>query len=224
MEIGTVLFLLLASIIGFKLFLNLKDFKFKWLRWVVLLISLASFFFMGEEASWGQHYFNWKTPDAFARHHILDNKQHESNLHNSRNKTIVFLVKDIPRFGLQSMILILGIFIPSFISFRRINLDPDSIYYWVCGTYVCIPTSIFAFFIDYPERMFFYKEYRTIKDMGLETPEFFKTHTLESKECMWGLFLFLFIFSFYYRYKQYSQNKKSNNTEVKKEKVLAGNS
>ena len=50
-------------------------------RFMILWIlswSLACIYFAGEEASWGQWYFNWKTPDFMAG----INDQGETNLHN----------------------------------------------------------------------------------------------------------------------------------------------
>lgn len=46
--------------------------------WFVLLM-LGGFFIAGEEHSWGQHFFNWSTPEYWAEL----NRQQETNLHNS---------------------------------------------------------------------------------------------------------------------------------------------
>src|SRR4051812_24271651 len=42
------------------------------------LLALLFFFGGGEEISWGQRIFGWKTPDAFKHENI----QHETNIHN----------------------------------------------------------------------------------------------------------------------------------------------
>ena len=42
----------------------------------IVLIGLASFFFAGEECSWGQQFFFWKTPDSY------DLVCGETNIHN----------------------------------------------------------------------------------------------------------------------------------------------
>ena len=40
---------------------------------------LATFYFLGEEMSWGQWWFEWETPDLWAEY----NEQQETNLHNT---------------------------------------------------------------------------------------------------------------------------------------------
>ncbi len=49
---------------------------------IVGLVALATFFFAGEEISWGQSYFQWKTPDAVSA------MTPETNLHNVRGLPI----------------------------------------------------------------------------------------------------------------------------------------
>ncbi|MCA1963086.1 MAG: hypothetical protein LDL31_03965 [Prosthecobacter sp.] len=50
--------------------------------WRIWLLGLAcgAFFFLGEEVSWGQHYFGWQTPEPLRSL----NRQGEVNLHNLR--------------------------------------------------------------------------------------------------------------------------------------------
>ena len=45
---------------------------------LIAMVALASFFFAGEEISWGQTWFGWDSPDAFLDHQGLG----ETNLHN----------------------------------------------------------------------------------------------------------------------------------------------
>ncbi|MCZ6834619.1 MAG: hypothetical protein O7G85_02490 [Planctomycetota bacterium] len=45
---------------------------------IVGIIALASIFFAGEEISWGQSYFGWKTPKAYKQVSV------ETNLHNTK--------------------------------------------------------------------------------------------------------------------------------------------
>jgi hypothetical protein len=47
------------------------------LLWTVIFI-IGGIYLAGEEASWGQHYFAWSTPDAW----MSVNDQQETNLHN----------------------------------------------------------------------------------------------------------------------------------------------
>ena len=43
------------------------------------VMGLGCLYLAGEEASWGQHWFGWATPEEWAAH----NRQNETNLHNS---------------------------------------------------------------------------------------------------------------------------------------------
>lgn len=45
---------------------------------LAVLAALSSLYIAGEEMSWGQHFFNWQTPDYWAQL----NRQQETNLHN----------------------------------------------------------------------------------------------------------------------------------------------
>ena len=47
----------------------------------IFLKILALTYYLGEEISWGQHFFNWKTPVFFTDY----NNQNETNLHNISN-------------------------------------------------------------------------------------------------------------------------------------------
>jgi hypothetical protein len=47
-------------------------------RLVLLGLAVIFFFAAGEEISWGQHLFDWRTPESFAEHNV----QGETTLHN----------------------------------------------------------------------------------------------------------------------------------------------
>lgn len=50
------------------------------LLWIaIVFFALAAFYIAGEEHSWGQHFFNWNTPNYWAE----INRQQETNLHNT---------------------------------------------------------------------------------------------------------------------------------------------
>lgn len=69
----------------------------------VLAWSLACVYFAGEEASWGQWYFHWDTPDFIAN----VNDQRETNLHN-----ISPWFDQIPRLLVQLFIFVGGFLVP----------------------------------------------------------------------------------------------------------------
>ena len=58
------------------------------LGWLVVY-ALGCIYFLGEEISWGQHLFNWSTPDAW----LAVNDQQETNFHNTSA-----LLDQVPRF------------------------------------------------------------------------------------------------------------------------------
>lgn len=74
----TFLFLLLSSAVAvYRCFSAPEGVnKLYWLTWIGLAILF--FFAAGEEISWGQRIFNWKTSGIFES----NNLQHETNLHN----------------------------------------------------------------------------------------------------------------------------------------------
>jgi len=77
-EQGTVLVLLFGIAAGIA---ELRQHRHRLPLWFVGWITgwiLACIYFAGEEASWGQHYFRWVTPDALQGL----NDQQETNFHN----------------------------------------------------------------------------------------------------------------------------------------------
>ncbi len=76
-ENGTVAFLIPAIVVSVLIFLRRRELP-SGIGWVMLLLALASFYFAGEEISWGQHYFGWDTPELFGNL----NRQNETNIHN----------------------------------------------------------------------------------------------------------------------------------------------
>lgn len=79
-ELLTFLLALFSSLILFKNFSLLfrlgKEYRLS--AAYLFIIGLAVFFFAGEESSWGQSYFFWKTPESY------DCIAVETNLHNTK--------------------------------------------------------------------------------------------------------------------------------------------
>ena len=63
----------------------------RWLRGLCALMALGAFYFLGEEASWGQHYFGFEPSNFIA----ANNRQQEFNLHNS--DVLHDLFNELPR-------------------------------------------------------------------------------------------------------------------------------
>lgn len=81
----------------------------------VLLAALACFYIAGEEASWGQHYVGWSTPETWAE----VNDQGETNLHNTSS-----WLDQKPRSLLEIAVILGGIVLPLIGRFRPTWLAP----------------------------------------------------------------------------------------------------
>ena len=74
-----VIFVLISIILLIKL-----KFKFKGLNFTQIFLIIKIFaliYYLGEEISWGQHFFKWNSPEIFQEL----NNQKETNLHNISN-------------------------------------------------------------------------------------------------------------------------------------------
>ena len=135
LETGTVVFLFPASVISFYLFSRRAKVPTTVRVWM-LLIGLAAFLFAAEEMSWGQSYFEWKTPDTWGE----INRQDETNLHN-----LEFPGSDIfnnlPRQGLLLACLVGGILLPltkqKIVARSRIS----EFWQWIIPPWTIMPTS-----------------------------------------------------------------------------------
>lgn len=75
----TVAVLIPGILLGLYTFIKYrKSFQPHWAAYWLLAWSFACIYFAGEEASWGQWYFEWATPESFSE----INDQNETNLHN----------------------------------------------------------------------------------------------------------------------------------------------
>jgi hypothetical protein len=84
----------------------------------LVLCALACLYIAGEEHSWGQHLFHWRTPEYWA----ALNRQQETNLHN-----VSPLFDKVPRFILETAIVLGGLGAPLWQrlagAFRPLGLD-----------------------------------------------------------------------------------------------------
>ena len=73
----------------YYLIITFKKFSLNKIIRIFLTIKiLALIYYLGEEISWGQHFFKWVSPEFF----IINNNQAETNLHNISN-----LLDQLPR-------------------------------------------------------------------------------------------------------------------------------
>lgn len=72
-------------------------------RRMLILFALACLYIGGEEMSWGQHFFQWSTPDYWG----AINRQDETNLHNTN-----YVFNQLPQLILEIGIALGGIVLP----------------------------------------------------------------------------------------------------------------
>lgn len=145
-EIGAVVLLAIAVICGIALLRRRAQLPGRWLVPWLALFTLGAFFFAGEEASWGQHYFGWKTPEAMAKL----NEQGETGIHNLEG--IGWIFDQAPR-----AVLTLGAAITVLVAILA-RLKPErfgrnSRLYWFLPTYVCVPVALLALFVRDIEKL-----------------------------------------------------------------------
>jgi len=133
-EIGTVVVALVAFGVGVLLCARRSTLPSRWLAVWIALFTLGTLFFAGEEASWGQHYFRWKSPEFFAQH----NDQRETGLHN-----MSALLDQAPRAAL-TLCAALAVALPFFARRHPTRFGPGTRLYWIWPTYVCVPSALLA--------------------------------------------------------------------------------
>ena len=79
LEIAQVLISLSTILIAAMLLTRRARANAHWLRVWILLMLLGAIYVAGEEASWGQHYLGWATPESWQ----AVNDQGETNIHNT---------------------------------------------------------------------------------------------------------------------------------------------
>lgn len=108
------------------------------------LIGLAAIYFAGEEASWGQHWIGWNTPDGFK----ALNDQGETNFHNMSS-----WLDQKPRLIVELGALLAGVLLPLYFKWKKISFAVGSwqSYFW--PTWVCLPVCAMVGFVKMPDRI-----------------------------------------------------------------------
>lgn len=99
----------------------------------VTLAGFCSLYVCGEEISWGQHIFDWKTPETWS----VVNDQNETNLHN-----ISAWLDQKPRAILEIGVIVGGIIIPLLGKFRPAALPKRFAAFY--PSLFLLPTALFA--------------------------------------------------------------------------------
>ena len=126
--------LLLFSILILLSLINKIKFN-KIITIFIILKILALIYYLGEEISWGQHFFKWNTPELFNE----INNQKETNLHNISN-----LLDQLPR----SLVVLWCGFIPIIFYFlkKKINFKSHLNLIILPKTKLLVVSIIFLFF------------------------------------------------------------------------------
>ena len=187
-EILTVLLALIAA--GFCIGVAVRALRAgDWLMLSWLSIgAIGCIFFAGEEASWGQHWFGWITPEDWA----AANDQAETNLHNATGYGKYF--DQVPRTLLTAGAIVGGILVPGWQKFRGSAFDAQKLWYWLFPTGICLPACLIAVLVSTPDGLlqdhFGGKGFDGDVSAG------------EIKECFLAWFLMLYAVSIYVRWRQ----------------------
>lgn len=182
-EHSTVLILLPGIAAGFAIFFyHRKNLPAPWLGWWVLMWTMASVYFAGEEISWGQWLFRWETPEILKKL----NSQEETNLHN-----ITPWLSQKPQSLVEILIFIGGLVLPLWWRFKdKIWVaDYNSIRYWLFPTYVCIPAAAIVTVVPFFKPIIY----------ALPLPHLIELGTSELHEYYIALFLCLYLLSIWFR-------------------------
>lgn len=114
-EIATVAFAFVGLLIALNLFFHRSEVPTKLFGPWVILFVIGFSYLGGEEASWGQHIFEWQTPDWLSS----INSRQETNLHNLFDKKM----DRIPKAVVGFLIMFSGILWPLFCHFRKKPLN-----------------------------------------------------------------------------------------------------
>lgn len=141
----TVVVLIPAILIAVYIVSQRRYLPAGWMFVWYALIGLACFYFAGEEASWGQHWFGWETPDGLKEL----NDQGETNFHNMSS-----WLDQKPRLIVELAALFGGVVLPIWRSYKAIQFVGGSWQALFWPTWVCLPVSLIVGFIKIPDRIF----------------------------------------------------------------------
>lgn len=144
----TFIFALAAAVTGSVIIWQAMRAGQHWLAAWFGLFVLGCIYFGGEEASWGQHWIGWQTPEAWA--HLND--QGETNLHNA-DGIWGALLDQLPRNLLTLGALIAGGIMPWVRRVRGRVLDPEQRAYWLLPTLAAVPAGLIVGLGSLPEKI-----------------------------------------------------------------------
>ncbi len=185
LELGQPVIVAVAACYGVRILALRPAWPKKWLGpWTVLLV-LGCVYVVGEEISWGQHFFGWGTPEWIDRL----NDQGETNLHN-----VSSWFDQKPRVLLEFAVIIGGILYPLWSRYAAWKgRKPKESEFWLWPSIVCLPTAVLAEVSRLPERLFARDE---MPVQGLLV-----RHS-EMQEFFFYLFILIYLISLHFRIAQ----------------------
>lgn len=154
------------------------------------ILCIGAIYYAGEEASWGQHYFGWKTPEPWTE----VNDQGETNIHNTHG-----VFDQTPR-GALTLAALLAVLLPLTMR-RQAEWDPRRNWReWVVPTSACIPSALLVVTVGLPQKL--YATYTAARDPNI--PAWFDSMFLrgwhsELKEHFIAMFILMYVASWFCR-------------------------
>lgn len=182
LENGTVVVLLPGIVAGLMALRYRSLLPTTWLSGWILLFVLGSIYLGGEEASWGQHWFGWQTPESMQ----ALNDQQETNLHNMSS-----WLDQKPRFLLEMWVLFGGIVYPLWRGRGGDRPTPDRWQFWFWPSPIILPTAFLAILVNLPDRLNDW--------FGMPLPPPLDIRLSETQEYYFALFLGLYLCSIFMR-------------------------
>ena len=185
-EWATVLVLLVGVWAGVNALRHWHSLPNVWLRRWLLLVTLGTFYYCGEEISWGQKIWNWESPEW-----LKDiNRQEETNLHNIKS-----WFNEKPRGALELWILVGGV-IMNLRRRRRQDEEIEASETWFWPTWVCFPIAVLAVLVRLPDRL---RKYAGIQPDDDFFAFIFETRMSEPQELFFAYFLMIYLLSLWIR-------------------------
>jgi hypothetical protein len=137
-ENAQFLILVAAFYSGFRILLKPSDWPGRGFGIWAGLLTLGFFYIAGEEISWGQHFFSWKTSDWLQE----VNSQHETNLHNIR--FLSQTLDKVPFRILEAVVFWGGVVYPVLYLWKGHKVNLPAWWNWLLPTAACLPAALAA--------------------------------------------------------------------------------
>jgi len=193
-ETATVAFLIPPIILGVLVFLKRRRLP-GGVGWLMLLMAAAALYFAGEEASWGQHWLGFRTPESLAD----ANRQEEFNLHNIYGLGIL---NEFPR--LVMTLACIGAAVLPLVLHRRLT-RPEArrgLWYWLIPTWRLVPIAAISVCSTLPEKFV-----KKVLDLDLPQDHYaymaLVARAGEFKEYCFAIVIFLYALSVFCRQRRW---------------------